>query len=717
MEKPHNIDELNRLYSDGETCDKELFSEQRSNILLSSGDHFTKKGVSLKDRMRDTKAVSDQKLRLVKNHTHKIIRTMINNIVSLAPGVTPLPVDEKDLRHIKSAELNKAVWEFAKSKHQLRLRTQGWAKDFVEIGEVFCKVYFDPNAGRFVGYEQEVDELGQPVFDEMGQPVASNNAQFTGDICFKTILPANVIRAAEAKTIEESRFLCIRDMVDVVDLKKMVGDDEDKLKLLTESDDKTFFVFDNKKGSYGQSRHQTMVREFYFRPCVQYPNGYFYITVEEGILFEGELPFGVFPIAYGGYDEIATTPRHRSIIKQLRPIQSEINRAASKMAEHQITIGDDKIILQNGSKVTTGPQLPGMRTMFVTGQAPTTMPGRTGDQYLPYLQASVSELYQVSNVDEDSAMKGSMEPWLQGFATMREKKKFSMYAEKFESFLVQVCEKYLELAKEYFDENMLIPAIGRAEYVNIAEFKNQDPLCTRIKVTPANDDLGSMMLKQLSINHTMQFVGNSIPKDAVGRLLKEMPFANFGDTFSDLTLDDDAATNIILALDRGEQIQPQPSDNADYILKRMSARQKKQDFQMLDPQIKQAYAMLMQAYEQAKADQAQKIKEAQAEFIPASGAMIKVDYYIPDPKNPSRSIRATLPAESIDWLIKQLSTQGSAQEQLAGQTAGVQSEIAQMIQARGPVERQLMPNAMPEGQPAPIQNQFLSQLTNPNIRG
>ncbi len=707
--KQLTIDDLNRLYSEGESCDKELFAEQRSNILLSSGNHFSQKSIGLRDRIRDVKSERDQKLRIVKNHTHTVCRTLVNNIVSLAPGVTPLPVDEKDLRHIKSAELNKAVWEFAKQRHQLTLKVQGWVKDFVEIGEVFCKVFFDPNAGTFVGYEQELDDMGNPMFDDFGQPVPSDRVSFSGDLLFKTILPANVIRAADAKTIEDSRFLCIRDMVDISELENMVGDDEDKLKAIHATEDKTFFVFDNKKGSYNQVNKQALVKEFFFRPCVEYPHGYFFITVETKILFEGELPYGIFPIAYAGYDEIVTTPRHRSIIKQLRPIQSEINRCASSLAQAQVVLGDDKVILQNGSKVTGGPQLPGIRTMFVTGQAPTIMPGRSGEQFMPYLQSAISELYQIANIALDSAEKAPNEPMLQAYATMRDKKKFSMYAEKFEGFLVSLCEKYLSLAKEYFDQNMLIPAIGRSEYINIDEFKNQDPLCVRVKVEPANDDMGKQLAKQLTLNHIMQYVGNNLSPDQIGKLIREMPFSNIENGFEDLTIDFDAATNILLALDRGEQVQAQPFDNAEYILKRLSARQKKQDYRLLGPQIQMNYQNLMQAYQNVLAQQAQQLKQAEAQFIPSGGAMVKVGFWIPDPTNKTRSIQATLPGEAIDWLIKQLTAQGSAQEQLQQLPQNVQAQVSSQVANQGMVPRQLQnPQALPPGPMA----QHLSQFHN-----
>lgn len=711
--KSHSIAELNRLYSDGETCDKELFSEQRSNILLSSGDHYAKKHQGWWNRLREARFLTqDQKLRIVKNHTHKIVRTYVNNIVSMAPQVTPVPVDERDLRHVKTAELNKAVWEYAKEKHNLRARIQAWAKDFVEVGEVFTELIFDPNAGKFQGYEQEVDEMGQPMFDEMGQPVASDRPVFTGDVVFKPVLAANVIRSAEAKTMDESPFLCIREMVPVADLKNMVKGDEEKEKMIVASQDDTFFVFDITKSNYNVSKNQAMVKRFYFRPCVKYPEGYYYITVESGILFQGSLPFSIFPIVYEGFDEIATTPRHRSIIKQLRPIQSEINRASSKMAETQITLGDDKVILQNGSKVTTGPQLPGIRTMFVTGQAPTTMPGRTGDQYLPYLQAQISELYQVANVAEDSELKPGTDPWANLFGSIRDKKKFAIYAEKFENFLRNVAQTYLELAKNYFDDNMLIPAIGRSEYINIAEFRSQDPLCVRIKVEPMNDDLNTMMGKTLQYNHILQYVGNQLSKDDIGKLLRDMPFANSEAAFDDFTLDYDTATNIILAIDRGDQVMPQKTDNAEYILKRLSARQKKPDYQMLPPPTRMAYDNLIAIYEKIMADQAATLKAAQAQFIPSGGAMIKVDYYIPDPTNRTRSIRATVPAESVDWLIKQLAAQGSAQETLMQQTPNVQTDIASMMLKQGAM--QAPPPQMPMQGLIPGSPQWLAaQTTNP----
>lgn len=694
MEQPKNksIDELNRLYKEGKECDSEVFAEQRSNILLAAGEHYSRKQSKFWNRLRDSRELSnEQKLRLTKNHIHKISKTYINNIITQAPGVTPVPNNPKELQDQKAAELNKSVWQFAKTQHGLKIRTQTDAKNFIEIGEVACKIFWDPMAGRFMGYEQQVDEMGQPAFDqETGEPVSTGKAVFAGDLVFEDIYGFNLIRPAEAKRMAEAKWMAIDKMMNLQDLKALVGEDEDKLKLVKGSMDETFLVFDGAKSNYGKSENQTLLREFYFRPCYEYPNGYYYICVQDGILFEGELPFGIFPIVYEGCDEISTTPRHRSILKQARPYQVEINRASSKIAEHQVTLGDDKVILQNGSKITQGPHLPGIRTMFVTGMAPTILEGRTGDQYLNYVNSQISELYQIMNVMEDSEEKQDQgsDPFANLYKSIRQKKKFAIYAEKFENFQVNKCKLYLELAKQYFDENMLIPAIGRSEYINISEFKNQEPLSSQIKVEPVSDDVETMMGRHLSLNHILQYSGQALSKDDIGKIISQMPFANSEGIFSDLTLDADMATNIILALDRGQVPRPGKQDKSDYITKRLSARQKQADYELLDPQIRANYDQMIEYYEQIEAEKMQAIKAAEADFIPSSGAMIKVDYYVPDPKQPSRSVRATLPAESIDWLIKRLGEQGSAQELLAGQTTTVQSDIARMLQPINPAQPQ-----------------------------
>jgi hypothetical protein len=428
---------------------------------------------------------------------------------------------------------------------------------------------------------------------------------------------------------------------------------------------------------------------------MQYPEGYFYICTDAGVLFEGPLPYSIFPIEYEGHDEIPTTPRHRSPIKQLRPYQIEINRIFSKISEHQVSLGDDKLITQSGSKVTAGVVLPGIRGIQVSGMAPTILPGRSGDQYFAFGDGQIAEMYSVAMIPEELEEKGQQDAWASLWSSVKHKKKFVLDAEKFEMFLVRVCSLYLDLAKNYFDENMLIPMVGKSEMVNITEFKNTQQQSYQIRVEASSEDLESVMGRQLMANHILQFASGQMDKEDIGKIIRSMPLASNEDYYKDLTLEYDKSTNQILALDRGEQVLPNKYDSEPYMVKRLTARMSQSDFLQLDPQIQQNYENLVGLYQQQEAEKAKQQQAMQADFIPTEGAQIKVAWYIKDPTNPSRSVQATLPASSINWLVERLSEQGASQEQLMMNGAGAHGVIQKYneLGAGGQPQEQQQPAA------------------------
>lgn len=692
------IEELNQYYSEADTADQELFAEQRSNILLVSGDHYQRKSSRFWRRIRDNKDLSEQqKIRLTKNHTQKISKAYVSNILSHAPGVTILPKNDSDLSDQKSAEINHAVWQDAVSRYKLHKRIREWCSDFVNIGEVAVKLSYDPNAGDFVGYEQLVDEMGVPMIDEWGRPAADKEKpKFSGAFVFERIFGFNLLRPSEAKAFEEARYLIVRKMVDKKDLKKQFEGNEEALKSISEGTDDTYVIFDGANGSYKKSDKQVMVREYYFRPCLEYPMGYYYITTPHGILAEGELPFGEYPIIFSAFEELPTSPRGRSMLKQLRPYQAEINRAASKMAEHQITLGDDKLLVQNGTKVVNAGQLPGVRALSYTGMAPTVLPGRDGAQYLQYMQSQISEMYDISMVNEDSMEKeGQLEAFTLLFRSVKQKKKFSTYSEKFEQFLVELCDKYLRLARHYLPDDQVIQATGKREMINISEFRStKDGF--QIKVEPMSDDIESQMGKQLVLNHVLQYVGPQMGKDDIGKIIRNMPYSNLDQSFNDLTIDYDNATNDILALDRGELPMLNKYDNHTYIIKRLTHRMRQADYKSLPPAVQQNYEQYLQEHEQIEAQQQQEIQRAKEGGVPSGGYLVVCDFYVPKKDNPAETQRARVPYQALEWLIQKLEDQGMSLEKLEGMQQGAMADIARMATAQNA-------GGAPNGMGAPAQ--------------
>lgn len=713
MTKKHDIAALNTLYTDAEGADQEVFAEMRSNVLLVSGEHYSKRQNSFYRRVKDSKDLSQElKLRLTKNHTQRICKTYVNNIMAMGPGVGFEPKDEQSNEDQKSAELHHAVWMDGMERYNLNDKMDDWCDNFVEIGEVAVKIFFDPSQGPIKAYHQAVDEDGTPMVDEQGQPAADEkNPVFSGAFEFEEIYGFNLLRPVESKDLRTAAWLGLRKMVDRDRLLNQVGGkDSDKAKFIQASADETFMVFDGSRGGYRKTTNQVMVREYYFRPSPLYPEGYFYITTKEGILFEDKLPGGVFPIIVQPFDKIQTTPRGRSPIKTMRPYQAEINRSASKMAEHQITLGDDKLLIQNGTKISAGVALPGVRSVNYTGMQPEILQGRSGDQYLAYMQSQIAEMYEVMMVKEDSAEKdGQLDPYALLFRSASQKKKFQRYSKRFEKFLLEVCKTYLSLAKIHMPDDQVISAIGSNERVNISEFKNASDLCYSVKIVPQADDVETKMGKQLVLNHVLQYVGAQLKPEDIGKIMRQMPYANFDKSFDDMTIDYDSAQNDILALDRGETPPIHIYDQHVYVVKRLVARMRQADFKYLSPQIQQTYANKIQVHEQMEAQRLLQLQRAEQGYIPSGGYLVTCDFYVNDPASPEKTRRARLPYESIQWLVKHLEAQGQSLDQLESMNQGAQGQLANMVSSqaqpasglRAPMTGQQPPQGSPNGMGAP----------------
>lgn len=695
-----DVGELNSIYDDADSCDSELFSEQRSNILLVSGNHYAKRGskyyANITNLRRSDKISRQQKIRLTKNHIQKITKTYVNNILTFAPGVSISPRNNSELSDQKAAELNQSVWHDVKERHGLKQKVRQLAHDFIEMGEAAIKVFFDPNAGTFKGYEPVYDADGNPTFGEDGEPKA--NPTFTGDLVFERILAFNLLRDPEAKDWDTGRYVIYRKMVTLRDLRNQFKGDEEKLGFINESSDKTYQVFDGSSGQYKSGKDMVMVREYYFRPSAEYPKGYYYIATEDGILHEGEIPLGVFPIVYVGFDEFGTSARAYSIIKQLRPYQAEVNRCASKIAETQITLGDDKVIMQNGGSITPGGMAHGIKAVKVTGGMPIVMPGRNGEQFIGYMQAQISEMYAISNVAEDSQEKMTqVDPYAMLFRGINDKKKFVIYNEKFSEFLVKKCKVSLELAKAYFPPEMMIPAFGKKEMVNIPEWKSTDELSYQIEIEEQSEDAESKMGKQLSLNHIIQYAGQNMDNSDMGKIIRAMPYINEEEIFGDLTIDYDNATNDILAMDRGQFVPPSKHDKHDYVIKRLVNRQKQADYRFLAPQIQMNYDRKLQLHEQIYAQQEQEKQAAEAGFIPSGGYLVACDLYVPGPDATKLPKRARVPFESLQWLLKKLSDQGLSQQSIESMSGGVVRDVVGMGLGQQPQPQQ------PQRQLPPVQ--------------
>lgn len=676
-----NVDELDRLYQESEECDRKTFAEMRSNILLVAGDHYAKEINKSASKLREQNRINDNaKLRLTQNYLHKVSRYYENQILSKAPGVVVRPRNETEVQDKKSAEQNNNLWKFAKERYKLTDKIRTWVADYIRIGEVWVKLTWNPMKGEFLGYEQAVDPQGQLAVDEMGQPVENKEKpQFRGDFEWVTIPGYDLLRSKSAKTMDESPYFIYRYMAEKKPLEIRYADDEKKLKAIQGDGDskQTYVIFDQNTNTYQKEDKRVLIQEFYFKPCEAYPLGYFYIKADKVVLEEGELPFGIFPIVGKGFDNHSGTARATSIIKVGRPFQSEINRATSQMATHQVTVGDDKLVYQSGTKLAPGALLPGVRGITYQGQSPQILPGRDGGQFMAYIEKVIQGLFSAVMMDEIlMEEQQGQDPYALLFRSMKQQLKFATYGDKFGEFLQDVCSLFIALAKEYYDDEVLAAAIGREDMVNVAEFRTMVPQSFRVDIEEQSEAVDTQLGRQLTLNHVLQYASSALDKEDIGKFLKNMPFMNNKDNFEAFTIRDDMVENDILALERGELPEINPYADNKFYVKMLGLRMSKADFKMLSPEIQENYKMLMAAHQEEEARKLQELKAAESEFIPAGGALIKADMYVPSGPE-GKSKRVEIPYQALQWLVDMLEKQGLTQEALANMNQGLQAEIAQ----------------------------------------
>lgn len=669
---PRTINELNSLFQRSDSSLTTHFAEQRTNVLLDTGFHHPRI-----DRLSNVRSPTvtglnrrRRHIRITKNHIQKITKHIRNSIQNKAPDGGIFPNNESELSDVKAAELNESVYKYLKEKNSLTSLYAQLVHDFVVIGEVYCKIFWDDQAGDFLGYEQ--------VMGEDGKPTGEGIPKWTGGIIYEKIMGYNLRTDPEANNEETMKWACNEKTMDrQILLDRYIGNEE-KQKLINESGGDNLQYFDGLTGIYTDIQDAVSLREFYFKPSPEYPNGYFYFATERGILEEGELPDG-FCLFSCSYDEAPNSCRAFSIIRQVKPYQVEINRLGAAMIMESIVLGHTTVIYPAGSKLSSNALGNGLKGLQYTGGKPDIVPGQDGRQYEGQMTQQIEEMYRIANVpmnDDDKQSQGQDALAMLG-RSLRDKMRFSLYGEKIEKMITDMIEYSLALARRYLTEEMVIPIVGKAESVNIAEFKTTDPLLYHITIRPRSEDFTTVMGETIQLSQLLQYAGSSLPEQAIGSIARNMHFVNDKDIMRDLTSDQDMADNCVLALDRGEQPFYFETGNHEYMLSRITQRMNSPDFPLLKQEIKMNYQQQVDRHTKSLMAQQQEASRATSGFIPSGGGLITVDYYITNEKGKQK--RAKVPYEAIDWLIKKLGDQGSKIDEIEQMPEGAQARLGRAM--------------------------------------
>lgn len=677
---PLKASDLNTKFQDSKSVLSEHLAEARTNVNLFVGNHFQKKiKNSLSRALSQTSADSDTKIRVTKNHTNTICKHVINQVLGLAPSGAITPNNPSEIQDQKSAELHGAIWEDFKNRNKFREHVRKWAHDFVIIGEVWVNQFWDNQKGRLIGME--------PVLDENGEEVGEKPVH-EGDVVLERVFGWDVRMDPSAKSHEEAEWLGYEKMVTQDKILKTFGDSEDIRKSCKSDSDETYKVFDSQSGDYKDQKGRVLLRQMYFRPCYQYPTGYFVFFTKDIILLEGPLPADkngnvFFPMKHVGFDEIPTSPRSSALIRMIRGDQLEVNRCASNIAQIQQTMGMDKLIVPVGGEVSADTSKAGIRLLKVPGGAQTSnyIQGRSGDQFLPTMQQAISEMYRKTGVPETFDAKNQDTDIMASlYKDERQQVQFSLYAEKFGDFIREIMMDTLRLKKAYMRDDAFVCAVGKSERINIPEFRSMDDIGFQIKIEPNNGDLQTRYGKHIALTNVLQYIGKDLDKNTTGMLMKQLPFLNNEEIFAEYTLQYETARNVMLALDRGEVPEIVTSGDPDYFYKQLEMRKYKADFKFLPFQVQNAYQQQIEEYKALYNQNLQEVQRAKDGFIPADGPSVPVEGMyetVMGSNGQAKSQRVQIPQTSIKWLIEQLQAQKMAFGNIETLPQGQQAEMAQ----------------------------------------
>ena len=727
-EKIPDVAELEKMYSEAESADRDVFAEMRSNILIMNGQHYRKTiGRGIERNLKDLNVKKSKRVRLVKNHTQKAINDAKDVVASMVPGVMPYPAVEGETRHQKAAELAHKVWKCGREKNQWDDFREESIDNFFEIGEVCSLIYFDPLKGGLRSFHQKVEETAdgpKPVFYdpegnktfEIGRAIyetqqAEVNGQlveqrvqagfedfepcpdgarpeFYGQLVIERVPAFDVLRPKSARNMKEAPWLMVRKMIENDYLKGLItasGDlsEEEKEKQfdkIKEGGGSTFKIFNAGNGSFEETENQTLLKQIFYRQSPKYPKGYYQIWTEFGIIFEDSIPFGEFgeaayPVKWEGFDRFETSARGFSPIKRVRPAQLEVNRCASKITEHQLTVGDDKVILAKGAKFDKGVDQPGIRVFTTTGQ-PTVVAGRSGEQFVGYLEHNISEIYRLLSVEENknpSAQTFDMKAEL--FKMQRQKLRFSKPSGKLERYFKSICETYLFLEQKYMNEERFTRVVGSMDSVDFKFFNEIDRLDYEIKIEEVSGDLETQMGKTMELETIIQYAGIDLDEQTKVALLSQFPILNRQQAFKHLLIHHKNIESDILTLERGTPVPARKMDNHELVLQYLTNRMAQKDFYNLNPEIQKLFEQKYQEHEMILEKQVENLREANAGLIPTGGSLVRCDVYVnDDPANPQKTSRLELPMEALQWLEQKLSDQGLVQERLQ-QIGDMQTQI------------------------------------------
>jgi hypothetical protein len=572
------------------------------------------------------------RMRLVDNRIQPIVRKEVAKLSKSRPVFTAVP-NSGDTSDTNAAELTEQLarymWQHLKLNEQ-RTKALLWSRI---CGAGFLKAYWDSTVGP--KRQVLVGDAGQVITAPNGAPL---------DPMMVMGLPEEVRRGVKVKTIAQgdvrvetrSPFQMYPDPIAdswseaewvIEESIKSVGWVRDRYGVTLQADTPANpGLIQARMGGgnllspgYG-GYNGVRVREYWCRPCNEYPNGCRTVWSQNQILDQDLSPFDPFPYVMIRGIEVPGRLWPSSIVEALRPQNVELNKLLSQIAENSNRVGNPTILaskqaINDPDKFIANISSPGGIHFFDDIGSPNTVPTYLQAPPLPeYLIQRIQQIYESIQeiAGQHDVSSASVPPGVTAASAINllmesDDTMLAPAVEDYEIGLGDLGTKVMRLVAEFYTDQRTIQIGGDNGSWQFIDFKGSMLKGnTRVQVQAGSAFPQSKAAKQAQIQDLMTYFvqsGNPPHGRQLAQFLQDSQIGGAERLVEDYTRTEQQVNRENVKLGQGV---PVPINDYDEDQDHIDGHQ---DFQRtpaydnLPPQIKQLFAQHVSAHRQRLAAQ------------------------------------------------------------------------------------------------------------------
>jgi hypothetical protein len=406
--------------------------------------------------------------------THNVIKPRVMTKLSkqtknrLKYDVAPDTNDDERIEAAKGATKYVHYWW---EEQEMDLKTRNIFLNNNVKGYCAAKVVLDTDQGDDITPDDdEAESLGM---DEV-KPTK------TGKVTCRICDPLTLYIDPAATTDDEIRWIIEEKPKDVDYIEQEYG----KVVLPDENISYTQNYDANNYGSSQQvklNQHMAMVREMWMAPCKKYPNG-LKVTCTKNVLLDRDENAGEIPYTIFGDIPIPSSVRYDAFIKDMLPIQRNLNIALSMFAINMKRMGNNMWFIPTGSGVDEE-ELANEQGGFIHYNAMSgAAPSRPEAPDMPSFFDRLIEHYNQLIDDMSGAREITAQRLPAGLDTSsglslmveQENEKLAVPMNNYEQGMKKVLNRVLKLLKKHYTEERLGRIVGEDGQIETISFMGSD---------------------------------------------------------------------------------------------------------------------------------------------------------------------------------------------------------------------------------------------------